>query len=176
MKRGIIAAAVLVAACSSVPAPPPGTDADTAAWWSITGDLSSDAMEGRDTGSAGYDRAAGYVEARFRAAGLKPAGENGGYRQTLLLKEVRVEKEGTSFEVFSKLTESGREWSEGDNVAVETKIWLPFLHEITVRPTATLPESISARLVFRGYCSGAEIGDVKGKVVVCFGARRAGMT
>ena len=176
MKRLLVAAAMLTAACSSVPAPPAGTDADTVAWWSITGDLSSDVMEGRDTGSVGYERAAQYVEKRFRAAGLKPAGETGGYRQTLLLKEVRVEKEGTSFEVFSKLTESGREWSEGDNVAVETKIWLPFLHEITVRPTATLPESISARLVFRGYCSGAEIGDVKGKVVVCFGARRAGMT
>jgi hypothetical protein len=96
MKRWLVAAALMAGACSSVPAPPAGTDADTVAWWAITGDLSSDAMEGRDTGSAGYDRAADYVEARFRAAGLKPAGENGGYRQTLSLKEVRVEKAGTS--------------------------------------------------------------------------------
>jgi hypothetical protein len=169
MKRGMIVAAVLVAACSSVPAPPPGTDADTAAWWSITGDLSSDAMEGRDTGSAGYDRAADYVEARFRAAGLKPAGENGGYRQTLPLKEVRVEKEGTSFErvPFS-------------DSPVRIGMWLPlkldFLHDITVRPTASLPEKLDALLVFRGYCSAAEMGDVRGKIAVCFGTRRAGMT
>lgn len=167
MKRGVIAAAVLAAACSSVPAPPAGTDADTVAWWSITGDLSSDAMEGRDTGSAGYDRAADYVEQRFRAAGLKPAGENGGFRQTLPLKEVRVEKEGTSLAVT---TYHG---SPQDVRAHRTYI---FLHTFTVRPSAALPERIGAELAFRGYCSPAEMGDVKGKIVVCFGARRTGMT
>ncbi len=161
MKRWLVAAALMASACSSVPAPPAGTDADTAAWWSITGDLSSDAMEGRDTGSAGYDRAADYVEARFRAAGLKPAGENGGYRQTLLLKEVRVEKEGTRFEI-------AREGAAG--------VQLRFLHEITIRPSASMPASVDAPLAFRGYCSPDEIGDVTGKVVVCFGTRRAGMT
>lgn len=169
MKRGMIAAAVLAVACSSVPAPPPGTDADTAAWWSITGDLSSDAMEGRDTGSAGYDRAADYVETRFRAAGLKPAGESGGYRQTLLLKEVRVEKEGTSFEVVTDLVLA-------HDGPLKAKTDLDFLHQITVRPTASLPPSITAPLAFRGYCSPAEMGDVKDKIVICFGTRRAGMT
>jgi Zn-dependent M28 family amino/carboxypeptidase len=174
MKRGMIAAAVLVAACSSVPAPPPGTDADTAAWWSITGDLSSDAMEGRDTGSAGYNRAADYVEARFRAAGLKPAGENGGYRQTLPLKEVRVEKEGTSFTIVADSTGVG---ADGEpTVLVGTgRIALQFLHQITVRPSVALPGFVGAKLVFRGYCSAAEMGDVRGKIAVCFGARRAGM-
>ncbi len=168
MKRGMIAAAVLAAACSSVPAPPAGTDADTVAWWSITGDLSSDAMEGRDTGSAGYERAADYVEARFRGAGLKPAGENGGYRQTLLLKEVRVEKEGTSFELTTMLVTAHQ--------ALTAKTELKFLHDITVRPTAKLPASIDAPLAFRGYCSAAEMTDVAEKIAVCFGTRRAGMT
>lgn len=173
MKRLLVAAAVLTAACSSVPAPPAGTDADTVAWWGITGDLSSDAMEGRDTGSAGYDRAADYVEQRFRAAGLKPAGENGGYRQMLLLKEVRVEKEGTRFMVLTGRSDP----KVGDDLLfVRTLADLDFLHDITVRPSVSLPASLNAELVFRGYCSPAEIGDVKGKVVVCFGARRAGMT
>ena len=173
MKRLMVAAAVLVGACSSVPAPPAGTDADTVAWWSITGDLSSDAMEGRDTGSAGYDRAADYVEARFRAAGLKAAGEGGGYRQTLLLKEVRVEKEGTRFAILSDLGEA----MEDDELVFLKTIWeLDFLHDITVRPTASLPRELHADLVFRGYCRPEDMTGVQNKVVICFGARRTGMT
>ncbi|HEY8682227.1 MAG TPA: hypothetical protein VIM06_03585, partial [Rhodanobacter sp.] len=31
------------------------SDPDTRAWWQATQALSDDAMEGRDTGSAGYD-------------------------------------------------------------------------------------------------------------------------
>jgi hypothetical protein len=37
---------------------PPPADAETKAWWALTQEISSDAMEGRDTGSPGYDRAA----------------------------------------------------------------------------------------------------------------------
>lgn len=153
-------AVLVLAACGSVPTPPSGTDADTVAWWNITGALSGDDMEGRDTGSAGYDRAAQYVEDRLEAAGLKPAGEKGGWRQTLPLKEVRVEKDGTSFRIV------GTDGSKAE---------LKFLHQITVRPTASLP-TLVAPLAFRGYCSASEMGDVKDKIVVCFGARRAGMT
>jgi hypothetical protein len=45
-------------------------DDDTRAWWQTTTELSSDAMEGRDTGSPGYARAAALVAERFKAAGL----------------------------------------------------------------------------------------------------------
>ena len=48
-------------------------DADTLAWWHTTEKLSGDDMEGRDTGSAAYQRAAEYVAARFRQAGLQQA-------------------------------------------------------------------------------------------------------
>ena len=40
-------------------------DPDTKAWWHTTEALSNDAMEGRDTGSAAYQRAAEYVANRF---------------------------------------------------------------------------------------------------------------
>src|ERR1700679_1865899 len=53
-------------------------DADTLTWWHTTEALSNDSMEGRDTGSAAYQRAADYVANRFKAAGLEPAGESGG--------------------------------------------------------------------------------------------------
>ena len=176
MRLAVAALALLAASCVSSPSAPAGTDADTAAWWSITGDLSSDAMEGRDTGYPGYDRAAKYVAARFAALGLKPAGENGGWYQTLPLKEVRVEKLGTSFEVFTDLHLSGEMSVTSDGIAVAKKVDLDFLHQITVRPSWSLPSDINARLAFRGYCSAQEMTDVRDKVAVCFGARRAGMT
>ena len=47
-----LALAGVVHAATPAPAPPPGTDPDTRAWWAITGALSGDDMEGRDTGSA----------------------------------------------------------------------------------------------------------------------------
>lgn len=132
-------------------------DPDTRAWWAITGDLSADAMEGRDTGSPGYARAARYVVDRFAKAGLWPAGEDGGWFQTLPLKEVRVEKDGTSFDI----------------VRPEGKVGLAFLHQITVRATDELPATLDAPLSFRGYCSAAEMGtDMRGKIAVCFGGRR----
>src|SRR3978361_859755 len=73
-------------------------DADTKAWWHTTEALSGDSMEGRDTGSAAYLRAAGYVARRFEAAGLNPAGTEG-YFQAVPLHELSVEPKGTSFVV-----------------------------------------------------------------------------
>ena len=171
MRLHLVAIAMLTASCATVPSPPAGTDADTAAWWQITGDLSSDAMEGRDTGSAGYDRAAKYVADRFAALGLKPAGENGGWYQALPLKEVRVEKKETSFRIISDPIDNAAQRTTSLSITS-----LPFLHQITVRPSWPLPAAIDAPLAFRGYCSAKEMGDVKGRVVICFGARRTGMT
>jgi Zn-dependent M28 family amino/carboxypeptidase len=157
----IVIAALTLTACESTQSPPRGTDADTTAWWAITGDLSADGMEGRDTGSAGYDRAARYVADRFAKAGLKPAGENGTWLQTLPLKEVRVEKDGTRFDLVR---------NDGSTASFR------FLHEITVRPSTDLPAALDAQLSFRGYCSAAEMGpNMKGKVAVCFGGRRRGV-
>jgi len=51
-----------------------------ARWWSHVQALANDGMEGRNTGSAGHKRAADYVAAEFKKAGLEPAGI-GGYIQ-----------------------------------------------------------------------------------------------
>lgn len=153
---GGVMAALALAGCAS-----PGKDADVDSWWRTTAILSSDAMEGRDTGSAGYDRAAAVVADRFKAAGLVPAGDDGSYFQSMPLHEVAVRSEGTAFEVVR---------ADGSTRP------LRFLHEITVAPSTSLPTSLEGALAFRGYCSAAEMQDVRDRVVVCFGARRSGMT
>ena len=67
------------------------TDPDTRAWWEIAEHLSSDAMEGRDTGSPGHVRAGQWVAEQFKAAGLKPAGDNGTWFQSFPIHESRVD-------------------------------------------------------------------------------------
>jgi hypothetical protein len=155
--RSLLAAgaALLLAGCASAR---PIADPDTRAWWRTTRYLASDAMEGRDTGSPAYERAARYLADRFRRAGLLPAGDNGTYFQRVNLTDVRVEKSRTSFEIVPAAGGAGRP--------------LLFLHDISIRPTDRLPPRLDAPLAFRGYCSNAEMKDVAGKVVVCFNTRR----
>jgi hypothetical protein len=149
------------AAATPVAAAPAIGDADTRAWWATIGRLSSDAMQGRDTGSPGHARAARLVAGRFHAAGLKPAGD-GGYLQSVPLHEVRVDKPGTSFTLLR---------DGGGEVALE------FLHQITVRPTDSLRagQAVEAPLSFRGDCSKAEAVGLQGRIAVCFGTRRQGL-
>ncbi len=135
-------------------------DPDTRAWWQIAETLSSDAMEGRDTGSAGHHRAAVIVAARFKAAGLQPAGDAGTFFETFPVHESRVETAGTTFQV----TRAGG-----------APIRLSFLHQISVRPTDDLPPDLDAALTFRGYCGPGDLEGAKGKVVVCFNTKRAGL-
>lgn len=157
----LLAAFLAPATAAAAGALPPQLDADTRQWWALTTDLSSDAMEGRDTGSPGHARAVDYVIERFKAAGLQPAGTDGRWTQTLPLHEVRVEVEGTRFAVLR------------DGTPAQA---LRFLHEITVRAEATLPAALDAPLVFRGYCGRSDVSEnVRGKVVVCFGGRRQGV-
>jgi hypothetical protein len=54
--------------------------------------LASDSLEGRDTGSRGYAIAADYVAAQFRAIGLEPAGENGGWFQQVPFRRASFAK------------------------------------------------------------------------------------
>ncbi len=132
-------------------------DPDTRAWWHTTEDLSNDSMEGRDTGTAAYQRAADYVAKRFASAGLKPAGENGTFFQTVPMIETDVVPEGTSFVVHRP---------NAPDLPFE------FLQEITASATTA---TLTAPLVFRGYCGADALRDVKGKVVLCFGTQRGGL-
>jgi hypothetical protein len=53
--------------------------------------LSSDLLEGRGTGQRGGDIAAEYIATQFALDGLKPAGENGSYLQTVAMVGLKTE-------------------------------------------------------------------------------------
>jgi hypothetical protein len=107
---------------------PAAVDPDTRAWWRITATLSSDRMEGRDTGSAAYHRAARLVAARFAAAGLKPLGDKGGWFQRVEMAQLSVDS--------AAISAGGRP--------------LAFLSEITVAPAEGMPARLDAPLAYRG--------------------------
>lgn len=119
-------------------------------------------MEGRDTGSPGYDRSAAYVAERFSRAGLRPAGDNGTFLQSISFKDIDVVSEGTSFAIVDSRGAITRE--------------LRFLHDISVTPAWGMPVGVEGALTFRGYCAPADMGDVRGKIVLCVGGRRTGQT
>ncbi len=145
--------ALAFAAAVVMAATPPHPDPDTNAWWSITGQLSNDGMEGRDTGSAAYERASRLVASKFAAAGLKPAGDKGSWFQRVPMHEIAVTR--ATFRV------AGRP--------------LAFLHELTVSPTAGMPAQVDALLFYGGYCDAASLKQVRGKIVICHGTRKAGL-
>lgn len=52
--------------------------------------LADDLLEGRESGSRGYDIAANYVAAQFAQYGVAPKGDKGGYLQTVPLRSTRL--------------------------------------------------------------------------------------
>jgi hypothetical protein len=132
------------------------TDPDTRAWWQATEALSNDAMEGRDVGSAGYDRAAALVAKRFAAAGLKPAGEDGTWFQLIKFDDWQITTKGT-------------------DIAVGTHP-LRLLYDIFPHTSAGMPTTLDALMMFGGYCAADALGEARGKVVLCFGWSGTGLT
>ena len=80
--------AALVAGLGSlftVAAAPPSAHVDVQRMSDITRTLASDEFQGRAPGSPGEDKTIPYLIAQFKAAGLEPAGENGGWTQEVPL-------------------------------------------------------------------------------------------
>lgn len=124
--------------------------------------LADDGLEGRDSGTRGYDLAALYVASRFEALGLKPAGRDSWYQPVPFL-EYRLVGEPA-------LTIGGRRFLHGQ--------------EVILSPTPEeAPVAIEAPAVFAGYGLVApELGiddykglDVRGKVVVVLNGFPGGM-
>jgi Zn-dependent M28 family amino/carboxypeptidase len=115
--------------------------------------LSDDLLEGRDTGTRGYDIAAKYVATRFAALGLKPGAGQSWYQQ------VPFAIANLSGEA-PRVTIGGRTFTHGQDVLVG--------------PTALeASQSVEAPVVFAGYGLHAPAQgfndyrglDVKGKIV-----------
>lgn len=120
--------------------------------------LADDLLEGRDTGSRGYDIAANYVAAQFIAMGLKPAAADGTFFQKMTVREARLD--GTPKLMLS--------FGGKDTVMSDTA-------QVLVRPSLSEKAvTLDAPMVFAGFgFDRPELGfddykglDVKGKIVV----------
>ncbi len=129
-------------------------DDATRRWWSHVTALANDGMEGRDTGSAGYQRAARYVAGEFERAGLKPAGENG-YYQAVLLRTIRLHTNDSSAVLKRQSGVYKFRW----------------LRQITMTVAPGLPEQIEGGLVFAGSAAQPPATlPLDGKILVRLGA------
>ncbi|HEX9932071.1 MAG TPA: M20/M25/M40 family metallo-hydrolase [Allosphingosinicella sp.] len=133
--RLILLILLALSGCASAGLPPMSREQRAAAWWADVSALSADSMEGRLTGTPGYDRAAAMVVERLRGLGLEPAGTDGFYQ--------RVEFEEQFLDPGAarlRLVARG---------GAETALRVP--EEMVVSRRAPLPQRLDAPLVFVGY-------------------------
>lgn len=169
-----VCAALLLVACDREPVAPaagapmpeaPAVANDTPAGQRIEADvrtLADDRMEGRLTGSAGYDLASRHVAARFEAIGLEPAGDDGDWFQRVPLTRAVVVRDGARLDI----ARNGR------------TIRLRFGEQFLPLPNFNTTDStVTAPAVFVGQAIDApELGhddfrgvDLRGRIAVVFG-------
>jgi hypothetical protein len=127
-------------------------------WWAHVQFLADDKLEGRDTGSAGFRKAAAYVTGQFRQIGLKPAGEKG-YAQSVEFNVMQIDESGSSIE----LVRDGK----STPVKLGDEVFFELVH-------SELPATTEAPAVFVGYgLTVPELNyddfagqDVRGKIAV----------
>ena len=120
--------------------------------------LADDLLEGRGTGTRGHEIAAAYVASQFRALGLQPAGEKGGWYQWVPFRRASLVPGKSSIAMTL----------DGKTVPVSE-------FDLGLRPSLTdKSRAVDAGMVFVGYgISDPALGiddyaglDVKGKIVV----------
>lgn len=130
---------------------------DGKTWWDYVKVLADDNMEGRETGSAGLQRAEAYVVEQLKKDGLQPAGSNGFYQPVKFESRELDEKNSSLALVRDGKTQA---LTLGEDAIFNTRI--------------DLAPSVEAPLVFVGY--GMSVPeknyddlkglDLKGKVAV----------
>lgn len=124
--------------------------------------LADDRMQGRETGTAGYDLAAEHVAERFAAIGLTPGGDDGSWFQRVPLLRGTISAEGAHLEVHR------------DGKVIALAFQDEFLPMANFNRTRA---AVSAPAVFVGQAVHApELGqddfaglDLRGKVAMMFG-------
>jgi hypothetical protein len=130
--------------------------------------LADDRLEGRDTGSRGYDQAAAYVADQFAALGLQPAGDKGSWYQKVTLRSARLVREPTVTLIGPDGT--SRSWQSGTDVIAGPGL-------------SAREQDFTAQVVFAGFgidAPGEGIRDyagldVRGKLVAVFAGTPPGL-
>ena len=139
---------------------------DGKTWWDYVKVLADDNMEGRETGSAGLQRAEAYIVEQLKQAGLQPAGTDGYYQPVKFQSRQIIEKDSSL-----ALVRNGKAdpLTLGEDAILSTRI--------------DLAPELQAPLVFVGY--GLNIPeknyddlaglDLNGKVAVILSGSTAGI-
>jgi hypothetical protein len=110
---GFVAVAAGLQAQTAVLPPPVRSAAEAISQEQLAWDLAylaSDELRGRNTPSPGFDAAASYISARLAAAGLKPAGDDGTYRQHYEMRESSVDTAAASLTIGGETFVLGRDF------------------------------------------------------------------
>jgi Zn-dependent M28 family amino/carboxypeptidase len=164
----ISAAAIstLVATLAVTQGPKPAND-EEARWWRHVTTLADDALEGRQTGSVGYRKAAAYVVSQFENDSLKPAGSKG-FLQSVSFSQRRIVEDQSRVALVRDGVEDV----------------LQFGSDLTINLRAELTPTVDAPLVFVGYgLSAPDVGyndlaglDLRAKVAVYIGGTPAAIS
>lgn len=129
-----VVAGLLVCTAAAGAVPLQELETEGQAWWAHVEKLAADDMEGRFTGTPGYQRAADYVAERFRAYGLEPAGSNGYFQPVHLVGQKIINRQSSV-----SLVSGGHVTAlkVGEQILISSRL-------------AQLPQ-VSAELVFIGY-------------------------
>jgi len=110
---GLAAAALLGAAAANRPAAPPRTDPQAAERLRAhLAFLADDLLEGRFTGSPGYEIAARYVAAQFRQLGLRPVSA-GSYLLPVPLVASNIDVDSVALEIVAGGKRTPLPWADG---------------------------------------------------------------
>jgi Zn-dependent M28 family amino/carboxypeptidase len=94
LKKLLLVAGLFVAICA-LPQQTAPIHFDGKTWWDYVKVLADDNMEGRETGSAGLQRAEAYIVEQLKQAGIQPAGSDGYYQQIKFQSREIVEKDSS---------------------------------------------------------------------------------
>ncbi len=160
---GLAALTAVMAACTAgapVASPAQLPASDAAGIKAHMAYLASDDLEGRETGTLGYDLAADYVAGEFRKLGLTPAGDAGSYFQEITFRRAVRAAEGRAFRV-TDAAGNALPFTEGPNAVVYNALKAP---QATIEaPAVVVGFAIVAPELGRDDFAGL---DLTGKVAV----------